>query len=68
MNTSKKWYQSKGIWGALITVIAVIAGGFGYSISPEEQESLVVMITSIVSGIGGLIAFVGRKKAEAKIE
>ena len=67
MNTTKKWYMSKGVWGAVITLIAVIAQLFGYQIDPELQQQAVSQITTIIAGVGGLVALYGRIKAEKKI-
>jgi len=67
MQNSKKWWQSKTIWGAIITLIAVIAQLFGVKIDPALQQQLVTQITTIAAGVGGLLALYGRIKADKRI-
>lgn len=64
---SKKWYLSKGVMGGIMSVFALTAGAFGYVISPEEQEVLVLVITGLASGILSLVGSLGRIKATKKI-
>lgn len=66
-NTPKHWYESKGVWGGIIAMLAAIAGAFGYAVDAEAQASIVELITVIVGGVGGLLAIVGRIKAERKV-
>lgn len=64
---SKKWYLSKGVMGGIMSVVALAAGAFGYVISPEEQEVLVLVITGLASGVLSLVGSLGRIKATKKI-
>ena len=67
MQDTKAWWQSKAVWGALITLVAVIAQLFGVQIDPELQQQAVNQVTAIAAGIGGLLALYGRIKADKKI-
>ena len=59
----KKWYQSKGMWGSAIAVGSAVAGAFGYSIAPAEQEQLAVALTTLGCVAGGLLSGYGRVRA-----
>lgn len=64
---SKKWYQSKTIWGSLVAVFAVVAGYLGFDVGAEDQQIIVDAVFAIVGGAGGLLAVYGRVKAEKNI-
>ena len=61
------WFKSKTVIASIITVIAVIAGYFGYDIAGADQASLVENITSAVAVIGSLLAAVFRIFATQKV-
>lgn len=63
MFETKKWYESKGVWGALVTVIAAAAGLIGYQVTPDDQQAIIGNITGIVTAVGGIVAWLGRVKA-----
>ena len=64
----KPWYASKTVWGALIAIAAAIVGAIWQIDVPEEaQASAAELIVAVVSGVGGLIALVGRLVADTKI-
>ena len=67
MYETKKWYQSKTVWGSVVTIGAAIAGVFGYGIDADTQGRIVENISSIVAAAGGLLALVGRLVADKKI-
>lgn len=67
MNGWKTQLQSKTVWAALIAILASVAGIAGYSISPEEQENVVGLATSVVTGVAGVIAWIGRVQATKRI-
>jgi len=68
MTETKKWWQSKTIWGSIVTLVAVVASLAGYQIDTETQNQLVTNITNIVAAVGSLIAVYGRVTASAKIK
>jgi hypothetical protein len=70
----KPWYQSSGIWGGLIAVIAPVAGFFGYTLTADDAKALADGVTQLIvagsgvaSIVGGIIAIVGRVRASKKI-
>lgn len=67
MTQEKVWYQSKAVWGSLVTIGATAAGVAGVVISPEIQDQIVNTVVLIATGIGGLVSLIGRIKADKKI-
>lgn len=63
--TGKPWWKSRAIWSGVITVFASIGALFGIAI---PQDLVLGAIMSIVTGIGGLGAIVGRVQATQPIE
>lgn len=69
---TKKWYQSKTIWGAIVMLVSLILVSItGVGIGEAEQESSVNTIVALAEGAGTLVGFilviVGRIKASKKI-
>lgn len=67
MMEAKKWYQSKALWGSIVTLGATGAGVAGVVISPETQDQLVSTIVLVATGIGGLVSLIGRVLAKHEI-
>lgn len=65
--SGKPWYVSRGVWGGLITIICMVLGVFGYAISPEETEQLVLALTAIGGAIGSVVGIYGRVKAKERL-
>ena len=68
MDQTEKWYQSRGVWGGLIAVVAGIAALFGLTISAEVQVEVVDLLIALGPVIGGALALYGRLKATKRIE
>lgn len=69
MEDQKKWYESRGVIGAVVAVIASIASAFGLAeISGENQEALVQGVIGFTGAVAGLVAAWGRIRASSKIE
>ena len=64
---TKAWYLSRGVIGPVLGVVAIAAGLAGYTFGPEDQEALMLAITTIGGAIGNLIGVYGRVKATKKI-
>ncbi len=65
MNETKKWYESTGIVGPIVAVIAFIMDSTGVNvISAAELNKLLL---SIMEGAGMIIGIVGRWKATKQI-
>lgn len=65
--TTKKWYESKTIWGGIIALLAAALGAFGYVIDTDTQATIVELVNVIGAAIGGLLAIIGRIKANKKV-
>ncbi|SMO75399.1 hypothetical protein SAMN06269117_1263 [Balnearium lithotrophicum] len=72
MNETKKWYESKAIWGAVVTIFAIVLGFFGVQIDEQTKQVLINETTAFASAaaalVGSLLAIYGRVKAEKKIK
>ncbi|QBQ54950.1 hypothetical protein [Nitrosococcus wardiae] len=68
MQQSKAWYQSRGVWGGVVTIAAAAAGAVGVVISPEQQDLIVNSVVAIATGVGGLLSLYGRLKADKPIQ
>ena len=64
----KKWYESKGVWGGIVALFAVLIGAFGYAITPEDAQGLVDAFSAIGGAVGAILAIYGRIKAKDKIQ
>ena len=67
MQEEKSWWQSLTLWGAIITILASLAGLFGIVIDLNTQKEIIEYVMLGVSSIGGLMAAYGRIRAKAKI-
>lgn len=68
MDGSKAWYTSKTVWGGIVAVGAGVAGVFGFTVAPADQEQIVLAATGIAGIIGGLISIWGRVKASKAVK
>ena len=64
---SKPWYQSKTILGGAVAIGAAIGGVFGLPLDPATQQGIVEALCLLGSGVGGLLAIIGRFKAQHKV-
>jgi hypothetical protein len=67
MDDSKPWWQSNGVWGGLVAVLAVLLGFFGYEIGGDVQGELVEAVSGAVALAATLWAIVGRIRATKRI-
>ena len=68
MNEVKPWYQSKTMWGALVSLAALITGKlFHMDISDQDQLTIVDTMTSIGVNVGVILTIWGRVAASKKI-
>ena len=67
MMDMKTWYQSKTVWGALLTIGASFANAAGYDIAPADQVDFSERITTIITAAGGLLALYGRLSASKRL-
>lgn len=67
MIDSKPWYWSVGVWGAITTLIASIAGLFKSQLDPQLLSDIQTWLISVVTLAGGAIALWGRLRATRRI-
>ena len=68
MYDEKYWFQSKTILASIVTVIALIAGGFNLNIDAQTQGEAVELVSVVVGVIGSVFAIYGRIKASKTIK
>ena len=68
MEDQKAWYTSKTILASIVTVIALIAGGFNLNIDVQTQGEVVELVSVVVGVIGSVVAIYGRVKASKTIK
>ena len=68
MEDQKAWYTSKTILASIVTVIALIAGGFNLTIDVQTQGEVVELVSVVVGVIGSVFAIYGRVKASKTIK
>ena len=68
----KPWYESKGVWGGVVAVLAGIFALAGHGLSPQTQQAIidngVDIATAMATIIGGFVAVYGRLKADKVIK
>lgn len=64
---TKSWYTSRGMWGALATVILGAAGIAGYTFTEADTTSLTDLLMSVGVVASGALAWWGRLKAATRI-
>ena len=68
MTNYKSALQSLTIWGGLAAVVAALVQIiWGVAVSPADQVSLGQHAAEIASGVGGILAIIGRIRATTKI-
>lgn len=67
MIETKSWYQSKSALGAIVAVVAMVAGFIGYQVTPEAQAQIVGMVFDAVALVGAVVALFGRITATKRI-
>ena len=67
MDSTKAWYQSRTIWGALIAVFAPLFSIAGFGLPAGLHGELAEGLVTVAGGIGGLIALYGRLSATRSI-
>lgn len=62
----KAWWQSRTIIGAVIVILAQLLQGSGFEISADDP-ALTDLVAAIVSIIGGVLAILGRIRANRPV-
>jgi hypothetical protein len=70
MNDTQPWYLSRGVWGALVSVLATLAAALSHNkvqILPADQDQIVTLVLTLAGAIGGAVALYGRLRATKQI-
>lgn len=67
MNDIKPWWQSKTLWGAIVTIASAGLGLAGLDLGNGDREALIELLTSLGAALGGVIAIFGRITAKNRI-
>jgi hypothetical protein len=68
---NEPWYQSRVTLGSIAVLVAMAAGGLGYSIEPETQgkviDAIIQVAPLVVAALGGAFSLYGRWVAKKPI-
>jgi hypothetical protein len=67
MTNTKPWWQSRTVWAAAVTMLAGLFHLTGIELSATLQDELVTLVTASAEIAAGIVAFIGRLKADARI-
>lgn len=68
MDDVKGILQSRTVWSALVSVVAILASKAGYTIVEADQAMIVDAIGTLVATVGAVAAIVFRAKATKVIQ
>ena len=67
MDDIKPWYQSKTVWGAVITLASMAAALAGIEVSDPDRQALADFLVVAGGAVGGILSLVGRLVARGRI-
>lgn len=70
MDSGKAWWASKGVWGGVVAAASGVAGLFGANVDEAAQAQMteaIISVCSTLSMLGGVVAIIGRIRADKKI-
>lgn len=67
MGDTKPFWMSKVVWSGIIIIIASFVNGAGYVMDEITQTEIVELIMTVITGLAGLVAIVGRIRATKMI-
>ena len=67
MDSTKPWYQSKGVWGGIVAALAGLGGLFGFTVPEGEMPAITDALVGLAAAVGGLLAVYGRIAASSRI-
>ncbi len=67
MTDTKPWWQSKTLWGAIVTLGSTVLGLAGLDFGDVDSDTLIDVLTSLGAAIGGVLAIFGRITAKNRI-
>jgi len=67
MNEWKSWVASRTVWSAILALVGIVIGLFGYTFSTQDQADLLNILSPIVTVIGTFGTIYYRVTATKKI-
>lgn len=67
MKDTKKWHKSMGVNGGLLAVLGVLGPVVGVQVTPPDISDVINSVGLMASGVGGVLAVIGRVRAKSKI-
>lgn len=67
MDEIKPWYQSKTVWGAVITLASMAAACAGIEVDDPDRQALTELLVVTGGAVGGILSLVGRLVARGRI-
>ena len=67
MDKTKIWWQSRAVWGSVVTIAAGVGAVFGLTIEEQIQADVADWLVALAALIGGAVALWGRLKASKMI-
>lgn len=70
MDNGKAWWASRGVWGGVVAAASGVAGMFGMTVDAAAQAQMtetLISVCSALSMVGGVVAIIGRLRADKKI-
>jgi hypothetical protein len=64
----KPWIASRTVWGGAVALIASASTFFGYTLTAEDQASIVEVCLQLATLAGSAMAIYFRIKAKKRIE
>jgi len=72
MSYEKDSWIVSAVWGRIgagvLALGAFVLGIFGYTLSPEEQQTGLVLVTGLIAGVGGMLAIVSKVRESKKVK
>lgn len=67
MKDSKAWYESKSVWGSIVTLVAMAAAIGGVEIGDPDRQALAELLAIAGGAVGAILSLVGRLVATSRI-
>ena len=67
MDDWKSWLASRTVWSAILALVGIGMGLFGYTISAQDQAEMLNTLSPIITTIGTIATIYYRVKATKKI-
>jgi 4-amino-4-deoxy-L-arabinose transferase-like glycosyltransferase len=65
--TTKPWYASSGVWGAIVTLVSSVLALLKFEVDPQLLEDVREWVLALATLVGGAVALWGRVRATRRI-